>query len=184
MANRSAAAGRHVPRTAVYPGSFDPVTCGHLDVIRRGAALFDRLIVAVSPVSSNAAKQPLFNTEERVAMLRGVTKNLANVEVSALEGLLVEYAAARNAQVIIKGLRAVSDFEFEYAMALMNRRLAPDIDALFLMTSAQYSYLSSSLVKEVARLGGSLEGLVPEPVAQALAARCGAPSPPPGKPDQ
>lgn len=155
-------------RTAVYPGSFDPVTCGHLDIIRRGAHLFDRLVVAVSPQSSNPGKQPLFDTPERVRMLRAVTADLDNVSVEPLEGLLVEFAAARGAQVIVKGLRAVSDFEFEYAMALMNRRLAPDIDALFLMTSAQYSYLSSSLVKEVARLGGHLDGLVPEPIAREL----------------
>jgi pantetheine-phosphate adenylyltransferase len=155
-------------RAAVYPGSFDPVTCGHLDVIRRGSLLFDRLHVAVSPVSSNPEKSPLFTADERVAMLRSVTAELGNVEVDELHGLLVEYAAGRGAQVILKGLRAVSDFEFEYAMALMNRRLRPEIDAFFVMTSAEYSYLSSSLVKEVARLGGALDGLVPEPVAGEL----------------
>jgi pantetheine-phosphate adenylyltransferase len=160
---------RRLPfRTAVYPGSFDPVTCGHLDVIRRGAALFDRVVVAVSPVSSNPEKRPLFDSEERVALLRACTADLPNVAVDALHGLLVEYAAEQGAQVILKGLRAVSDFEFEYAMALMNRRLRPEIDAFYLMTSAEYSYLSSSLVKEIARLGGALEGLVPALVAEAL----------------
>jgi pantetheine-phosphate adenylyltransferase len=158
-------------RTAVYPGSFDPVTCGHLDIIRRAAALFDRLVVAVAPASSSPDKRPLFSADERVAMLRRVTEDLPNVEVEELQGLLVDYAALKNAQVIVKGLRAVSDFEFEYAMALMNRRLCPEVDAIFLMTATQYSYLSSSLVKEVARLGGSLEGLVPEEVAQVLKSR-------------
>jgi pantetheine-phosphate adenylyltransferase len=160
--------GSRLVRAAVYPGSFDPVTCGHLDVIRRGAGLFDRLFVAVSPISSNAEKRPLFTADERVAMLRAATSGLPNVEVEELRGLLVEYAAARGAQVILKGLRAVSDFEFEYAMALMNRRLRPEIDAFFVMTSAEYSYLSSSLVKEVARLGGALDGLVPEVAAREL----------------
>jgi len=159
------------PRRAVYPGSFDPVTCGHLDIIRRGAALFDGLVVAVSPVSSNPEKAPLFNGVERVALLQAATRDLPNVEIEELHGLLVQYALDRQAQVILKGLRAVSDLEFEYAMALMNRRLAPQIDTVFLMTSDEYSYLSSSLVKEVARLGGALDGLVPEFVAEALKRR-------------
>lgn len=156
------------PRRAVYPGSFDPVTCGHLDIIRRGAALFDSLIVAVAPVSSSPEKRALFRGPERVDLLRRVTSELPNVEVDELRGMLVQYALGKGAQVILKGLRAVSDLEFEYAMALMNRRLEPRVDTLFLMTSDEYSYLSSSLVKEIARLGGALDGLVPEAVASAL----------------
>jgi pantetheine-phosphate adenylyltransferase len=159
------------PRVAVYPGSFDPVTNGHLDIIRRGARLFDLLIVAVAPASSNPRKQPLFPTAERVRLLSEATADLPNVEVRELQGLLVDYAAAQGARVILKGLRAISDFEYEYAMALMNHRLQPEIEAVFMMTSAHYSYLSSSLVKEVARLGGSLDGLVPDAVQAALHAR-------------
>jgi pantetheine-phosphate adenylyltransferase len=155
-------------RTAVYPGSFDPVTAGHLDVIERGAALFDRLVVAVAPLSSNVEKRPLFSLEERLEFLRQSCAGIPNVEVDTLHGLLVDYATEQGARVILKGLRAMSDFEYEFAMALMNRRLRPDIDTLYLMTAAEYSYLSSTLVKEVARLGGSLDGLVSEAVANAL----------------
>lgn len=155
-------------RTAVYPGSFDPVTAGHLDVIERGAALFDRLVVAVAPLSSNAEKRPLFSLEERLDLLRRSCASIPNVEVDTLCGLVVDYATEHGAQVIIKGLRAISDFEYEFAMALMNRRLQPSIETLYLMTSAEYSYLSSTLVKEVARLGGALDGLVSEAVAAAL----------------
>jgi pantetheine-phosphate adenylyltransferase len=155
-------------RTAVYPGSFDPVTAGHLDIIERGAALFERLVVAVAPLSSNAEKQPLFSLEERLDLLRQCCAGFPNVEVDTLRGLLVDYVTDQGARVIIKGLRAISDFEYEFAMALMNRRLRPDVDTFYLMTAAEYSYLSSTLVKEVARLGGALDGLVPEPVAQAL----------------
>ncbi len=162
---------RSPERVAIYPGSFDPVTCGHLDVIRRGAHLYDRLVVAVSPASSSPDKRPLFTTDERVGLLRAVTGDLGNVEIDELRGLLVEYASRVGAQVVLKGLRAVSDFEFEYAMELMNRRLLPEVDAVFMMTSAEYSYLSSSLVKEVARLGGALDGLVPDRVARALRER-------------
>jgi pantetheine-phosphate adenylyltransferase len=155
-------------RTAVYPGSFDPVTAGHLDVIERGAALFDRLVVAVAPLSSNVEKRPLFSLEERLDFLRRSCAGISNVEVDTLRGLLVDYAAEQGARVILKGLRAMSDFEYEFAMALMNRRLRPDTDTLYLMTAAEYSYLSSTLVKEVARLGGSLDGLVSAEVANAL----------------
>jgi pantetheine-phosphate adenylyltransferase len=154
-------------RIAIYPGSFDPVTAGHVDIITRGAALFERLIVAVAPLST-AEKQPLFTLPERTGLLGEACAGLANVEIDTFEGLLVEYAQRRGAHAIVKGLRAVSDFEYELAMALMNRRLAPDIDTLYLMTSAEFSFLSSSLVKEVARLGGNLDGLVPEPVREAL----------------
>lgn len=158
-------------RVAVYPGSFDPVTVGHLDIVARGAALFDRIIVAVALASSNPDKRPLFTTAARLALLRGACAPLANVSVEPLEGLLVDFAAEHGARVILRGLRAVSDFEYELAMALMNRRLRPEIDTLYLMASAEHSFISSSLVREVARLGGSLEGLVPPPVAQAVAAR-------------
>jgi pantetheine-phosphate adenylyltransferase len=157
-------------RTAIYPGSFDPITAGHLDIITRGSALFDHLIVAVAPLST-AEKQPLFTLAERTALLREACAGLPNVQIDTFEGLLVEYAARRGAGVIVKGLRAVSDFEYELAMALMNRRLEPGIDTLYLMTSAEFSFLSSSLVKEVARLGGKLDGLVPEPVQRALTER-------------
>lgn len=155
-------------RTAVYPGSFDPVTAGHRDIIERAAALFDRLVVAVAPLSSNAEKRPLFDLTERIGFLRESCADLENVEIDTLDGLLVEYAARKGARVIVKGLRAMSDFDYEYAMALMNRRLRPEIDTLYLMASAEYSYLSSTLVKEVARLGGSLKGLVSARVEEAL----------------
>jgi pantetheine-phosphate adenylyltransferase len=147
------------------------VTVGHLDIVERGAALFDRIIVAVAPNSSNPDKRPLFTSEERVTLLRGACATWPNVFVEPLQGLLVDFAAARSARVIIRGLRAVSDFEYELAMALMNRRLRPEIDTLYLMASAEHSFISSSLVREVARLGGSLDGLVPPPVAQAMASR-------------
>jgi pantetheine-phosphate adenylyltransferase len=157
-------------RIAVYPGSFDPVTVGHRDIIERAAALFDRLIVAVAPLSSNVEKRPLFTIAERIDFLRETCADLPNVEVDALDGdgLLVEYAVRRGAGVIVKGLRAMSDFEYEYAMALMNRRLRPEVDTLYLMASAECSYLSSTLVKEVARLGGALDGIVSASVAEAL----------------
>jgi pantetheine-phosphate adenylyltransferase len=166
-------------RIAVYPGSFDPVTVGHLDIVERGAALFDRIIIAVAPASSNPEKQPLFSLEERAALLRGACAHVPNVSIERLEGLLVDFTARRGARVIIKGLRAVSDFEYELAMALMNRRLRPELDTLYLMASAEHSFISSSLVREVARLGGALEGLVPPLVARAMAARLnGEPLPP------
>jgi pantetheine-phosphate adenylyltransferase len=166
-------------RIAVYPGSFDPVTVGHLDMVERGTALFDRIIIAVAPASSNPDKRPLFSVEERAALMRGACAHVPNVSVEFLEGLLVDFAAARGARVILKGLRAVSDFEYELAMALMNRRLRPEIDTLYLMASAEHSFISSSLVREVARLGGSLDGLVPPLVARAMAARLnGDPLPP------
>lgn len=151
--------------TAVYPGSFDPATNGHLDIIRRGSAAFDRLIVAVG---RNSGKGPLFTPAERVDMLRECCKDISNVKVVAFEGMLVNFAREQGARVVIKGLRAVSDFEYEFQMALANRHLAPDIETLFLTTSAEYSYLSSSIVKEVARLGGDVSGLIPPTVAERL----------------
>jgi pantetheine-phosphate adenylyltransferase len=155
-------------RTAVYPGSFDPVTVGHRDIIERAAALFDRVIVAVAPLSSNVEKRPLFDLAERTAFLNETCADLPNVVVDTLDGLIVEFAARNGAAVIVKGLRAVSDFDFEHAQALMNRRLRPKIDTLYLMASAEVSYMSSTLVKEVARLGGALDGLVSPSVAEAL----------------
>ncbi|HOB19302.1 MAG TPA: pantetheine-phosphate adenylyltransferase [Candidatus Atribacteria bacterium] len=148
-------------RAAVYPGSFDPITNGHLDVIKRSAGLFDLLIVAVA---KNSGKKPTFSVEERIDMIRRVTHHIPNVVVDNFEGLLVEYAASKNTSVIIKGLRAVSDFEYEFQMALMNKKLKPGIETVFIMTDHKYSYLSSSMVREVASLGGSIEGLVPDEI--------------------
>jgi pantetheine-phosphate adenylyltransferase len=146
---------------AVYPGSFDPLTNGHVDIILRGARLFDRIIVAIL---RNAEKHPLFSPEERVAMAREVFRENARVDVDAFDGLLVDYAGERGASVIVRGLRAVSDFEFELQMALMNRRLGPDIETVFMMPAEQYTYVSSRLIKEVFALGGPIAGLVPEVV--------------------
>lgn len=143
--------------TAIYPGSFDPVTLGHLDVIERASALFDRLIVVVM---HNQTKKPMFTAEERAALLRRVTGHLPNVEIDCFDGLLAAYAAERGACTIVKGLRAVSDFEYEFQMALANRKLNPDVDTTFLMTSAEYMYLSSSVVKDIAAHGGSIRDFV------------------------
>jgi len=150
---------------AVYPGTFDPVTNGHLDVIERAAKIFDELIVAVT---TNPAKTPWFTLEERVEMLRECCSHLPNVTVEAFDGLLVNFVRKKGAKVIIKGLRAVTDFDYEFQMAAINRKLAPEIETLFLMTSLPYAYLSSSAVKEVASLNGCLKDLVPENVAQRL----------------
>ncbi len=146
---------------AIYPGSFDPITNGHLDLIDRAARLFDRLIVAIL---SNESKEPVFSVEERIEMLREVVTGYPNVEVDSFHGLLVDYAATRGATVIIRGIRAISDYEYELQMALMNRRLAPGIETVFLMASEDYSFISSRLVKEVISLGGDISGLVPPPV--------------------
>ena len=150
-------------RIALYPGSFDPVTFGHLDVIRRAARIFDRLVVGVS---NNPKKIPTFTLEERTDMIRRVCaeEGLANVEIGSYQCLLVDYAAEVGAEVIVRGLRAVADFEYEFQMALMNNKLDPEIETLFMMTSAQYSYLSSSAVKQVAKFGGNLDGLVPSEI--------------------
>ena len=153
--------------TAVYPGSFDPVTNGHLDVISRAAGRFDRLIVACL---RNVTKAPLFDLEERVALLREVTAEHDNVEVEVFEGLLVDFCNARGIRLIVKGLRAVSDFEYELQMAQMNSHLG-DVETLFLTTSPVYSFLSSSLVKEVARFGGDVSDFVPAVVAEHLSRR-------------
>ncbi|MBI1750542.1 MAG: pantetheine-phosphate adenylyltransferase [Acidobacteria bacterium] len=153
---------------AIYPGSFDPVTNGHLDLIERGAKLFDRLVVAVL---QNLEKDPLFTVPERVEMLREVTRPWANVEVDVFGGLLVEYARHRNAQVLLRGIRAISDYEYELQMALMNRKMEPRIETVFMMPSETYSYLSSRLVREIARLGGPLHGLVPQIVEERIRAK-------------
>ena len=150
---------------AVYPGSFDPLTNGHVDIISRGARLFDRIIVAILV---NAEKSPLFTMDERVDITRSVFKTHSNVEVDTFDGLLVDYVERRDAQVIVRGLRAVSDFEFEFQMALMNQRLNPRIETVFMMPAEQYTYISSRLIKEVFSLGGRVHGLVPELVEQRL----------------
>ncbi len=157
-------------RVAVCPGSFDPVTLGHVDIIERASRIFDRVVVAVF---TNLQKSPLFSVEERLEMLRETTRNLGNVEVAASVGLLSDYAMAKGAAVIVKGLRAVSDFEAEFQMARMNKKLAPEVETVFMTTSTEYAYLSSSLVKEVARFGGCVAGLVPEAVAERLRAKFG-----------
>ena len=150
---------------AVYPGSFDPLTNGHVDIILRGARLFDRIVVAILV---NAEKAPLFSIQERVEIAREVFKDQRNVEVDTFGGLLVDYVEARKAQVIVRGLRAVSDFEFEFQMALMNRRLNSKIETVFMMPAEQYTYISSRLIKEVFALGGGVHGLVPDLVEQRL----------------
>ncbi len=153
---------------AIYPGSFDPVTNGHLDLIERGAKIFDRLVVAVL---RNLDKNPLFDVSERVGMLREVTRPWDNVEVDIFDGLLVDYARQRNAQVILRGIRAISDYEYELQMALMNRKLRPQIETVFMMPAEAYSYLSSRMVREIARLGGPIQGMVPPIVEQYLRAK-------------
>jgi pantetheine-phosphate adenylyltransferase len=150
---------------ALVPGSFDPVTNGHLDIISRSAVLFEQVRVVVA---ENSSKSPLFSLEERMEMLNEVCSGFSNVQVHSFQGLLVQYAQVHSATVIVKGLRAVSDFEYELQMALMNRRLANHIETMFLMTGAEYSYLSSNIVKEIARLGGAVEGLVPKSVEKRL----------------
>ena len=156
---------------AVYPGSFDPLTNGHVDIIMRGARLFDRIIVAILV---NAEKLPLFSIDERVEIARAVFKDYENVEVDTFDGLLVDYIDRRGAQVIVRGLRAVSDFEFEFQMALMNRRLNPAIETVFMMPAEQYTYISSRLIKEGFALGGRVHGLVPDMVEARLRDKRGA----------
>ncbi|MEN6371992.1 MAG: pantetheine-phosphate adenylyltransferase [Armatimonadota bacterium] len=150
---------------AVCPGSFDPVTCGHIDVIERAARVFEEVIVAVAP---NPAKKHLFSLEERIEMLQETTSHLQNVRVDYFDGLLVDYVRQQNAGVIVKGLRALSDFELEFQMALVNRNLTPEVETVFMMTGAEYSYVSSSIVREIAGFGGSVKGLVPETVEYRL----------------
>jgi pantetheine-phosphate adenylyltransferase len=161
----------HLPMktsVALYPGSFDPVTNGHLDLIERGENMFDHLIVAVL---KNVEKQPLFSVPERVDMLREVTKRWESVEVDVFEGLLVDYARKRGAAVILRGIRAISDYEYELQMALMNRKLEPRLETVFMLPGESYSYLSSKLVREIATLGGPLTDLVPPVVEQRMRAK-------------
>jgi pantetheine-phosphate adenylyltransferase len=152
-------------RRAIYPGSFDPVTNGHLDVIERARNLFDEVIVAVA---CNVEKEPLFTLEERLALLQEGLGNMERVRVTQFDGLLVEFAVAQKANAVIRGLRAVSDFEFEFQMALMNRKLEASVETIFLMPKEEYTYLSSRLVKEIARLGGDVSKFVPASAAKAL----------------
>ncbi|BFH14910.1 pantetheine-phosphate adenylyltransferase [Paenibacillus melissococcoides] len=152
-------------RTAVYPGSFDPVTLGHLDIIQRAAKQFDKLIVAVL---NNSSKKPLFSIEERLELLRTVTKPWPNVEVDSFSDLTVNYMDAKNGDVIVRGIRSVSDFEYELQLASTNRKLNPRVETIFMMTNPKYSYLSSSIVKEIARYGGDISELVAPEVEAAL----------------
>lgn len=152
-------------RRAIYPGSFDPVTNGHLDVIQRASHLFDEVIVAVA---FNEAKYPLFTAEERMDILKQTVSDIKNVSIASFDGLLMEFARERQASVVVRGLRAISDFEFEFQMALMNRKLQPDVETVFLTPKEEYTYLSSRIVKEIARLGGNVEEFVPGVVAKAL----------------
>jgi len=151
--------------TAIYPGSFDPPTNGHLDLIERGSHIFDELVVAIL---RNAEKTPLFSVGERRRMLEELTADFKNVRVDVFDGLTVEYAARVKASAVLRGIRALSDYEYELQMALMNRKLRPDLETVFMMPAEQYSYLSSRLVREVARLGGTITGLVPDIVEQRL----------------
>ena len=150
---------------AIYPGSFDPVTNGHLDVIGRARKLFDEIVVAVA---HNDEKQALFSLDERLALLHEALDKIDNVRIAQFDGLLVEFAVAQKAKAVIRGLRAVSDFEFEFQMALMNRKLEGEVETIFLMPKEEYTYLSSRLVKEIGRLGGDVSKFVPGPVAGAL----------------
>ena len=157
------------PRIAIYPGSFDPLTNGHVDIITRGARLFDQIVVGLL---NNPEKAPLFSVEEREGIIREVFADLDNVEVDVFHGLLVDYARRRRASVIVRGLRAISDFEYEMQMALMNRRLSPDIETVFMMPAETYTYGSSRLVKEIFSLGGDVSGLVPAVVESRLRQKC------------
>jgi pantetheine-phosphate adenylyltransferase len=156
------------PRIAIYPGSFDPLTNGHVDIIERGAKIFDAIIVAILV---NVEKAPLFSEAERIAIIRDVFKGHANVQVEAFSGLLVDYAQVKQASVLVRGLRAVSDFEYEFQMALMNRHLAPGLETVFMMPDEKYTYISSRLIKEVFTLGGEITGLVPPVVEEKLRAK-------------
>jgi pantetheine-phosphate adenylyltransferase len=167
LARATTPKGGHI---AIYPGSFDPITYGHLDLIERGSKLFDRLIVSIL---SNDTKRPLFSVEERMEMLTETVTRYPHVEVDCFDGLLVDYATRKGATVILRGIRAISDYEFELQMALMNRRLQPGIETIFMMSGEAYSYISSRLVKEVFGLGGNISGLVPPSVEARLRKRKG-----------
>jgi pantetheine-phosphate adenylyltransferase len=152
-------------RTAIYPGSFDPLTNGHLDVIERAAKLFDRVVVAVA---KNDSKHPLFTLAERLALVKAAVRHLSHVEADSFEGLLIEYVARQKAQAVVRGLRAVSDFEFEFQLALMNRKLNDEFETIFMMPKDTYTFLSSRIVKEIAKLGGDVSAFVPPHVKIAL----------------
>jgi pantetheine-phosphate adenylyltransferase len=156
------------PRVAIYPGSFDPLTNGHVDIIERGAKIFDSIIVAILV---NVEKAPLFSENERLAIIRDVFKGLPNVQADTFSGLLVDYAQRKKATVLVRGLRAVSDFEYEFQMALMNRHLAPGLETVFMMPDEKYTYISSRLIKEVFTLGGEITSLVPPVVEDKLRAK-------------
>jgi pantetheine-phosphate adenylyltransferase len=156
------------PRTAIYPGTFDPLTNGHLDIIRRGLQVFDRVVVAIA---ENVRKAPLFSTGERIQMIAEAVGHDERVEIDAFSGLLVDYVKQRGARILLRGLRALADFEYEFQFALMNKRLAPAVETVFMMTGEEAFYVSSSLVKEVASFGGDLAGVVPDGVRKALAAK-------------
>lgn len=158
-------------RIAVYPGSFDPFTNGHLDIAQRAAELFDKLVVAVY---ENPTKNVLFSAHERLEMVKQAVEGVPNIEAASFSGLSVEFARSRNACALVRGLRALSDFDYEYQIALMNRNLSPELESIFLMTSLHFAFLSSSIVKEIGKLGGSLDGLVPAHVEGALRRKYGA----------
>ena len=157
-------------KLAICPGSFDPITNGHLDIIQRGSMIFDEVIVAIA---NNQAKSPLFSIDERIHLIEEATKDMPNVKVDVSEGLLVDYARQQNAHAILRGLRAISDFEYEMQITSMNKKLEPHIDTFFMMTNNQYSFLSSSIVKEVAQYHGNISGLVPKVVENALLEKFG-----------
>lgn len=154
-----------MPKIAIYPGSFDPITNGHLDIIKRTRSLFDKIIVAVN---DNPSKTFLFTVQERVEMIKELFNISEGIEVESFRGLLVQYAEKKGARFIIRGLRALSDFEYEFQMDLMNRKLNPDIQTIYLMTNQRYSYLSSGIIKEIVKLGGSAKGLIPDLVKENL----------------
>ena len=154
-----------MPKVAIYPGSFDPVTNGHIDIVERGLKLFDKLIVSIL---YNPSKDYLFTLEERVEMLKDSMKKMKNIEIDSFDGLLVDYAASRKAQAILRGLRAMSDFEYEFQMALMNRRLNREVQTVFLMTGLRWIFTSSSIIKEAVQFGGNIEGMVPPLVQKQL----------------
>ena len=148
-------------KIAVYPGSFDPVTCGHLDIIKRSCELFDKVIVAVL---NNTQKSPLFSVDERVELIKKCTKDIPNCEVKSFSGLLVDFVHQSGANIVVRGLRAISDFEYEFQMALLNKKLAPDIETVFMVTNLNCLYISSSVVKEICHFGGNAEGLIPNEI--------------------